>query len=373
MTSITRRAAGQSAPICLFFALVLSGSAAQAEGDQPDGAASESAAAAPSSEADMAEARLHFENGVELLTGNAPNYQDAYRQFQLAYEKSGGNWKVLGNLGLCALKLERDGEALDHYTRYLDEGGKEIDPQETKSIRKELLLLKGNMGTVTVKTSEATARLRVERQGSSAPAQVYEVENGEATLGLRSGQLRVKAITNKGEQEWDFVLSAEQTAEHIFDFNEKPKAEAAAAPAAAVSAAPQDEPKKSNPLVTAGWITAGVGAGVLAGGLVTGILKNNKEGKAFDEECVDDPSVDGGLVCTSEGDNLLTDAESLATITNALLISGGVLAASGVTLIVIGKTGGSKEKPVAKVGIDHLEFKPLVSWGFAGVGASGRF
>src|ERR1041384_2551839 len=61
------------------------------------------------------EAKLYFKNGVELIQQSPPNYQDAYYQFKLAYEKS-GSWKVLGNLGLCALKLERDGEALPAYT-----------------------------------------------------------------------------------------------------------------------------------------------------------------------------------------------------------------------------------------------------------------
>src|SRR5262245_21338337 len=64
-----------------------------------------SAVPASVQEAISEEAKLYFANGVELLQDQPPNYTDAYYQFKLAYEKS-GSWKVLGNLGLCAMKLE---------------------------------------------------------------------------------------------------------------------------------------------------------------------------------------------------------------------------------------------------------------------------
>ena len=50
------------------------------------------------------EAKLYFKNGVELIQSQPPNYQDAYYQFKLAWEKS-KSWKVLSNWGLCALPL----------------------------------------------------------------------------------------------------------------------------------------------------------------------------------------------------------------------------------------------------------------------------
>ena len=73
------------------------------------------------------EAKLYFKNGVELIQSQPPNYQDAYYQFKLAWEKS-KSWKVLSNWGVCALKLERDGEAIWAYTEYLKQ--KEIDPDD---------------------------------------------------------------------------------------------------------------------------------------------------------------------------------------------------------------------------------------------------
>src|SRR5690606_33755508 len=106
------------------------------------------------SDSELATARLHFANGVELLQAEPPNYQDAYQQFILALEKSDRSWKVMGNLALCALKLERDGEALAYYDEYLERGGDEIDPRERASIQKETLLARGNLTTLTVKSSD---------------------------------------------------------------------------------------------------------------------------------------------------------------------------------------------------------------------------
>jgi len=53
------------------------------------------------------EARTHFAAGVALLQDpKAPRYEEAYREFKTAYAAS-PSYKILGNLGLCAMKIER--------------------------------------------------------------------------------------------------------------------------------------------------------------------------------------------------------------------------------------------------------------------------
>src|SRR3954470_22975040 len=105
------------------------------------------AASANAAEGIPEDAKLYFRNGVELIQGQSPNYQDAYYQFQLAWEKS-KSWKVLSNWGLTALKLERDGEAIWAYTEYLKQ--KDIDPEERKDLERDLLLLNGNAASVSL-------------------------------------------------------------------------------------------------------------------------------------------------------------------------------------------------------------------------------
>src|SRR5688500_17150441 len=90
--------------------------------------------AVSSAHASQDAAKRYFQNGVDLITAAQPNYQDAYYQFQLAYQESNSSWKVLGNLGLCALKLERDQEAVTYYEQYLQKGGSDIAAEERHAI-----------------------------------------------------------------------------------------------------------------------------------------------------------------------------------------------------------------------------------------------
>jgi len=65
------------------------------------------------------EARKNFEAGVGFLNDpDGARYEPAYAAFKAAYQAS-PSWKILGNLGLCALKLERNSEAIEAYQRYL--------------------------------------------------------------------------------------------------------------------------------------------------------------------------------------------------------------------------------------------------------------
>lgn len=281
-------------------------------------------------------ARAYFKNGVELLQQNPPNYQDAYYQFILALERSGRNWKVMGNLGLSALKLERDGEALAYYEEYLERGGDAIDPAEREAIEKELLLIRGNLAKVNILSTDPDAQVLVSRQGSSTPIQSYELdEHGKASLNLRSGSFSIVLRNSEREEKWAVVLTPGKEASRTFTFGEASEA----APPPSDEPAPGAAPSASrrSPLFTVGIATAGVGVAALGGGLVAGILSNGREEKAK-EDCVD-------MICPSAGQGDIDAARDLSTVANVLFIGGGVLAATGVTLVVVGS--GKKSPPEA--------------------------
>ncbi len=314
-------------------------------------------------------ARMHFKNGVELLQAEQPNYQDAFRQFQLAYELTDQSWKVMGNLGLCALKLERDGEALTYYEGYLEQGGDEIDPGEREYIEREMLLIKGNMATVNVSTSSAGARLSVTRQGSSVPPQIYDHQGDTSELGLRAGTLTIKATSPDGATStWQATVEAGETVEHHFDFEAKEEPP----PAAEAKAPPQVERKGLNGMQIGGIAAAGAGVVALGGGVALGLMSMATEAEArddcFDEICAEDTRAD------------FDKAKNQALIANILFISGGVLAAAGVTLIVVGSTSSSGPQDTALVADRparrnpfSLELSPMAHWGGGGLWASGRF
>jgi hypothetical protein len=315
------------------------------------------------------EAKLYFRNGVELIQGSPPNYQDAYYQFKIAYDKS-KSWKVLGNLGLCAFKLERDGEALDAYNEYLKSGGNEIDPEERKQLERDVLIITGNSAAVTLASTVPDAELIDARAGTSVPPQSYKFQGGNLTLRLRAGTHTLTASTPDGKQErWEVVLSPGKTVEYRFTFSSGTAA--AAAPAAVPGAiepapAPADSGGSGGSgLRTVGFVTAGVGAAALIGGVITGIMAKGKEDDATGQ-------CDADNRCPTAAEADFDSASSLATTSTVLYIGGGVLAAAGVGMIIFGG-GGGKESPPAAALAPRLELTPYVGPGGAGVFANGTF
>src|SRR6478735_4921453 len=84
------------------------------------------------------EARQQFQLGVALLQDpDGARYEDAFKAFMRAYRIS-PSWKVLSNLGLSAMKLERYTEGIEAYERYLLESGQNLDASERQQIERDL-------------------------------------------------------------------------------------------------------------------------------------------------------------------------------------------------------------------------------------------
>jgi len=341
----------------LSFLLGLGLAPSPARAEATTGAASNTAATSNTADATLAEAKLHFSNGVDLLQETPPNYQDAIRQFQLAYDKSGGSWKVLGNLGLCALKLERDGEALHYYEDYLKGGAENIDPSERAAIERDILLVRGNMATFTLRSSQPNTKITVTRKGSEVPAQTYSLPSGDAVLELRAGELTLVAASGELRETWQVVVGPTEQASHEFSFA-APKAEpVAAAPPPPVAA--ESQKGGPTPVRVAGYVTGGVGILGLIGGVVVGALAKSAESDAA-AQCIDD-------VCRESTQADFDSAANLATVANVLLISGGVLTATGLTLVLV---GGQKDESPSTA---RLRISPLGGAGLVGLSAGGHF
>jgi hypothetical protein len=319
-------------------------------------------------EAISEEAKLYFRNGVDLIQATPPNYQDAYYQFKLAFDKS-KSWKVLGNLGLCALKLERDGEALQFYTEYLKGGGNDIDPDERAALEREMLLINGNTAIVDISASIPDVDLTDVRAGSAVPPQSYKVQGDMLSLRLRAGSHTLTATAPDGKSlNWQVTLQPGKKIAYRFDFAASAPTSAAPTPAATApipGTPPAEQSSGGSPLRTVGFVTAGVGGAALIGGVITGLMAKGKESEALDQ-CE-------GNDCEPEAEESFDSAASLATVTNVLLIGGGVLAAAGVGLIVFGGSSGAEQAPHAATAAPRLVLSPAVGPGMSGVWATGRF
>ena len=327
-----------------------------------------SASPARAQDAIPEEAKLYFRNGVDLIQGQSPNYQDAYYQFKLAWEKS-KNWKVLSNWGLCALKLERDGEAIWAYTEYLKQ--KDIDPDERKELERDLLLLNGNAASVTLASDVPDLEVVDARAGSSVPPQSYRLEGGKLALRLRAGSHTLTATSQGKSLRWEVTLSPGLTDEHRFDFAASQPAPAATAPAAAAPASPTPASspppapaaKSGGTLRTVGYVVAGVGVLGVGGGVLMGVQAKSQETETRDT-CKDLPAL--GFSCGESTRADFDSAQQKARLANVFLIAGGVLAAGGVVMIIV---GGPKERERSA----SLSLHPVLGPRDAGLFASGSF
>lgn len=97
----------------------------------------------------------------------------------------------------------------------------------------------------------------------------------------------------------------------------------------------------ANPLRTVGFVVAGVGVAALVGGVITGVMANG----AYSDLQTSCPN----QTCSNASDLSQRDTvDTLAGMTNGLLIGGGVLAAAGVVMVLV---GGPRTETV-QVGFD---------------------
>jgi hypothetical protein len=113
------------------------------------------------------------------------------------------------------------------------------------------------------------------------------------------------------------------------------------------------------PIKTIGIVLLGVGGAGLATGAVTGLLALTKA-HIVKDHC------DATYHCDAEGVSAASSGETFATVSTVTLIAGGVLAAAGGSLLLLGRKNKSHRVGAAAV-------VPLVGPGVGGVGVSGAF
>lgn len=262
------------------------------------------------------EARTHFEAGVSLLQDpDGARYEEAYREFSIAYEQSRSP-RVLGNVGLCAMKLERDAEAIDAYSRYLEEVG-DIDPVEREQIRRDLLTLKSGVVRVTLTVSPPGAKIvdvRVAVRGE-AVTNVYSPNGDKITIGIRPGHHVLKAKVADRES-----ASVEVDAAPGSAFT---RSLVVAPPSANVQLA-RPAPSKVLPVTM-----LGLGLASLAAGGVTGYLSMKK----IDEIAGECPN--GECPPSFDLERAQRNARTFTTATDILLLSGGILTVGGFAWLLV--------------------------------------
>jgi hypothetical protein len=283
----------------------------------------------------LQEGKKAFTAGVVFLQDpDGAKYDEAFTQFKKAYALT-GNWKVLGNLGLCSFKLERDGEAIEYYEKYLAGGGNDIDKDERQQVEKDLLAIKSRVVKVHLEFPRAGIKVTDERVDARGNRILNDYEATAATLdiGAHHGHHVLIARFPEGNARWEVDLVPGTAATHKFE----PTKANMEAKATGDSGLPR---KSANAMRLGGFIGLGIGAVGLGVGTVFVLRSHSKRTEAQDL-CPGDP---GSMCAISKQETytqLQSDSNSAGTIGVIGLVAGGVAAAAGVTLLILGKKSDS--------------------------------
>jgi hypothetical protein len=296
------------------------------------------------------EARAHFSAGVSFLQDpDGARYEDAYREFSAAYAAS-PSWKILGNLGLSAMKLERDGEAIDAFTKYLAQGGKELERDERAQVERDLKTLQASVVYLTLNVAPAGASVTDERVPGSGSTIVnrYGPLGASTRLGVRPGHHRLTVeLAGYEKATWELDALAKQEQNHTFTL--QASAPAAVAPVAAPPppppepAPPPAEESGSNGLRIGSYAAFGVGVVGFGLGTVFALQAKGKYSDANDM-CPNFPC----QLTQAEADerkSLGDDGDQAKTTSLVGFIVGGVGVATGVTLFIL-SSGKSKREAI---------------------------
>jgi len=321
------------------------------------------------------EARQHFNAGVAYLQDpDGARYAEAYQEFLTAYAAS-PSWKILGNLGIAAMKLERDGEAIDAYTKYLQEGGEDIDPAEREQITRDMNLLKTTLVALTVETAPTGAVIIDERIPATGNAIVnrYGPISGPTKLGVKNGKHRFTAQL-AGYEPLVWELDAQPGAQsHNFELKKTPPAPPPGG--VTVNGAPVDRPTSG--LRIASYAAFGVGVVGLAGGTFFALSAKSKSNQAADlcggslSAC----ALDEGSADANKVTQLNNDSGSAKTLGIVGFGVGGVGIAAGITLFILSANSSSSSSANSgKAHVAATNSPRLLPWvGYRSAGIVGQF
>jgi hypothetical protein len=311
-------------------------------------------------------ARAHFNAGVNLLQDpDGARYEEAYREFKAAYADS-PSWKMLGNLALAAMKLERDGEAIDAYTKYLAEGGSELDAEERAQVERDLATLTAGVVRIEIEASPAGAILIDERAPvhEQPVKNAYDAADGRFSLGVRAGHHRFTArLAGYQDATWEVDARPGANLSHRLEL------------VPVTSASPATEGPTTSPAASSSWNTQKTVAAVVGGVGVVGVVAGTVF--FFNYKSKNDDAKD---VCPSGSDcppgsadrhaDLIDDARSARTLT---YVGWGVGAAALAGAAALYFTAPKTEAPPTAARARTLNFVPAVAPGHFGAELSGSF
>ncbi|MBI4700878.1 MAG: hypothetical protein HY744_06895 [Deltaproteobacteria bacterium] len=295
--------------------------------------------------AEMAQARVHMGAGVAFIQDpDGAKYEDAYPEFKKAYLLS-GSLNALLNLAICAQKLERDGEAITLYRKYVAGKGDSIDAATKEQIQRDMPALEAVVAWVTLSTDLADVTVTDVR----TPARGFPITNvyqlpakQPVQLGIHPGRHALTAsVAGKSDKVWNIELA--NGSAHKYDFlfeapkppepKPKPEAKPAPKPETKPEAKPEAEPEvkpepepepgpepQGGPIGLPPWHVWAAAGGTVAAGAVwaaLGVVALQKNKQLKDSQGKEDEATLRGLYDDTRNFNMAADICMGVTIAGA--------------------------------------------------------
>jgi len=172
-------------------------------------------------DAKIEQAKTHMQAGAAFYNDpSGRKCEEAYREFSKAYELS-GSLNALKGMGVCALELERDGEAIEYLSKFLAGKKDQLEAEEKAQVENDIAALNSAVAWITISASEDGVKLmdvRTPTKGFPIRNR-YDVGTAPTRLGIHPGSHSFEARNASGEtQTWNIDLANGSTLDHAFDF-----------------------------------------------------------------------------------------------------------------------------------------------------------
>ena len=172
--------------------------------------------------AKIEEAKKHMQAGAAFYNDpSGHKCEEAIREFGKAYDLS-GSLNALKGSAVCNLELERDGEAIEQYTKYLQAKGATIDAADKAQVETDLNTLRASAAFVTFSTDQAGVKISDVRTPSKGfpITNRYPLPMTGRKLGIHPGQHTFTASADgMPDQTWTIEIVNGGKFEHSFEFN----------------------------------------------------------------------------------------------------------------------------------------------------------
>jgi hypothetical protein len=228
---------------------------------------------AEGTEANEAQARVHYNRALELYNDGA--FDAALVELNRAWELL-PSYKLLYNIAQVQTAMKDYAAALNSYRRYLAEGRDEVPAPRRSSVDKQLQTLSQRVATLQIVTDVAGAEIWIDDVlvGRTPELDAVLVNAGIRVISVRrtgySQQTQRLSVLGGSTRKLSFVLSGEgEMVEQVPDAPSSPNGAAAPSPLVETSSVlePQPTPRDSASVLQPwmGWVATGVVAAAATG------------------------------------------------------------------------------------------------------------